>query len=105
MISSRLFPVCETIGAVRSEGWTRSRDRCHLRTPYLEICFEDPDNLSAGWPEDSDRFDWQIVSLEVQLGSGERGDHSSGSKLKVLVGKGVIGLCLCSRARLCCHRL
>jgi len=95
VISSRLFPACITIGVIRSADWTRFGDKCHLRAPYFEICFEDSDNLSAGWPEDSDGFDWQIFGLEAQLGSGGRSDHSSGSKLKVLAGKGVN--CPCAR--------
>ena len=69
--------------------------------PYLEIRFEDPDNLSIGWPEDGDGFDWQVLGLEAQLGGRGRGDHS-GSELRVLAGR-VIELRPCC-APLCGHR-
>ena len=104
MISSRLLPACVAIGVIRSADRTGFGDKYHLTVPYLEIRFEDSDNLSAGWPEDSDGFDRQVFGLEAQLSSGVRGDHSSGSKLKVLVGKGVNGLRPCG-APVCWHRL
>jgi len=91
VISRRLFPACVATGNDQICGLERTRRWWHPRAPYLEIRFEDPDDLSARWPEDGDGLDWQVFGLEAQLVSGGRGYHG-GRRLKTLVGKVIIGL-------------
>ena len=52
---------------------------------YLEICFEDPDDLGARRPEDCDGFYWQVFGPEAQLG-GNGGCNHGGDGLRVSVG-------------------
>ena len=81
MISRRLFPACVATGSDQTCGLDKIRRWWRPRVPYLEICFEDPDDLSAGWPEDGDGFDRQVFGLEAQLGGGGRCYHG-GMRLK-----------------------
>ena len=62
VMSRTLFPSCVAMGSDQICGFKRAPDMYN------------PDDLSAGLPEDRDGFDWQVSGLEAQLG-GERRDR------------------------------
>ena len=69
----------------------RSEDLDKLRiwfpkTPYLEVCFENPDDLSARRSKDCDGLNWQVLSLKAQLSSSSRCDHGSNGLRVFLLG-------------------